>query len=812
MKAIIKTTLLTLAILLGLSNSLHGQVVTPIDSIEYAGVDGSDLNSIDHRVADVMLKDPKGNLTTIRVNHLKKRIEVRNYDGSTWVDLPSIHLKEVPRRGDTINLNGIYYKNELYVSGLFGWDSSGTINYNSVARLKDNKWVDIGTSKLNVQSHRDSIKKAWRHWIHMSVFDTTLLISGLFDSLGTSPTDRCVAWDGNKLNPINLPSVVVDEIHYVGGIKDSLFLFTHNNTTNEDTILVFHNKSLIKRIPNDGWYRGLLKNNGKRIYGYLTRYSPYKKHVTIMTNNSFRSTLVKDNGLWLSEVNVLDRAIWFLSNDGINRHMNGQTSTLSTSLPVFTLDKMKVIGSKIYITTREDLGGHKWKSRLHEIDIDQTATIVGRCYLDLDDDCEFGPGDIPIHNRILSDTTNFNNAITDREGLFSMIVLAREDYTIETFKQIHASASCGGDKVRITNAKKDSTYKIQFPYKPKRTFDLQATLNGGSAIRGRWHSLSIRVQNNSAYYVSDTTYAQVIFDRRITKIDNPNHARSGDTVTFKIAPLKQLQDTQILIRLLLNPVKIVKGDTIRYYLDLMLKDSFPANNKDTLIRKVRSPFDPNFKESMPEGEIYKPVKQIEYTIHFQNVGSASAKKVTVIDTIDPRLPLRYIRVKGTSHRQFYDLHVRNNILTWTFNNIYLPDSATDPEGSKGYINYEAAVVKGFSNVGDQIDNKAFIYFDYEDPIETNIASVSLGDELGIQPDVVSKNGLLVYPNPFSSLISVKNYQVQSDIVTLFDNQGKQIRSAQIAGGKTIDISTEHLASGVYFLRSVNGFTSKIIKY
>ena len=57
-------------------------------------------------------------------------------------------------------------------------------------------------------------------------------------------------------------------------------------------------------------------------------------------------------------------------------------------------------------------------------------------------------------------------------------------------------------------------------------------------------------------------------------------------------------------------------------------------------------------------------------------------------------------------------------LVWTFNNINLPDSATNDSLSKGYITYR---IKPFSGLvtGDTILNNASIYFDFNPPIRTN---------------------------------------------------------------------------------------------
>jgi uncharacterized repeat protein (TIGR01451 family) len=74
-----------------------------------------------------------------------------------------------------------------------------------------------------------------------------------------------------------------------------------------------------------------------------------------------------------------------------------------------------------------------------------------------------------------------------------------------------------------------------------------------------------------------------------------------------------------------------------------------------------------------------------YTIHFQNTGTAPAFNIRLLDTLDANLDLETFQILNYSHYQ--TANVRNNVLTFHFPNIQLPDSTSNPEGSKGYVQY-----------------------------------------------------------------------------------------------------------------------------
>jgi len=137
--------------------------------------------------------------------------------------------------------------------------------------------------------------------------------------------------------------------------------------------------------------------------------------------------------------------------------------------------------------------------------------------------------------------------------------------------------------------------------------------------------------------------------------------------------------------------------------------------------EVTGAYDPNIKSAIPVGigpnhEIAKEWP-LEYTIQFQNTGNDTAFLVVLKDTLSEHLDLSTIQVKGSSHDYTWNLNP-NRELVFTFENILLVDSFTNEPGSHGFILFEITPSTN-SIPGDLIENRAGIYFDFNDPIITN---------------------------------------------------------------------------------------------
>lgn len=109
---------------------------------------------------------------------------------------------------------------------------------------------------------------------------------------------------------------------------------------------------------------------------------------------------------------------------------------------------------------------------------------------------------------------------------------------------------------------------------------------------------------------------------------------------------------------------------------------------------------------------------LTYTIRFQNRGNAPALNVRIADSLSTLLNRRSLRVVGSSHAMVVDTTAGNNVINFRFNNINLPDSASNPALSQGYVIFELSEIVAHTDTS-RISNKSYIYFDTNAPIITN---------------------------------------------------------------------------------------------
>lgn len=226
-------------------------------------------------------------------------------------------------------------------------------------------------------------------------------------------------------------------------------------------------------------------------------------------------------------------------------------------------------------------------------------------------------------------------------------------------------------------------------------------------------------------------------------------------------------------------------------------DFNPANNIDSLHHVVTGSFDPNDKKVNPDGAISPAFvssgNYLEYTIRFQNTGTDTAFTVTVKDTLSANVDISSFETLAVSHNYAVNLK-GNGIAEWRFSNILLPDSTTNEPKSHGFIRYRVKP-KNTLIVGEQVKNKAAIYFDYNAPVITNETINTITVITSINP-VVSGIESKVFPNPTRSVLylQTKGYFYYS----VYDATGKIIVSPIREYNEAI-INADKLARGIYFV-------------
>jgi len=264
-----------------------------------------------------------------------------------------------------------------------------------------------------------------------------------------------------------------------------------------------------------------------------------------------------------------------------------------------------------------------------------------------------------------------------------------------------------------------------------------------------------------------------------------------------------------IIYLFFNATGINIGDTLNSTANItpLAGDAIPADNTTNFSKIVTGPFDPNNKEAIQNGMATNTIYNddyIEYLINFQNVGNDTAHTVIIKDTLDANLDLSTLQIIGASHLQNFGIYDRT--VQFTFNNINLPDSGANLQGSNGFVAYKIKPLNGL-NLGTQINNEAAIYFDNNQPVITNNAFATMSSVTGIKKPN-NFGSIQIYPNPASTILVVDHLSKIGSII-IKDVLGKEVISSSIINTKML-IDVSNLSNGIYFVSINNSEVQKIV--
>ncbi len=169
---------------------------------------------------------------------------------------------------------------------------------------------------------------------------------------------------------------------------------------------------------------------------------------------------------------------------------------------------------------------------------------------------------------------------------------------------------------------------------------------------------------------------------------------------------------------------------IPYVLYIRKNNEWVTLDSNTYQSTIVCAYDPNDKNVEPSGKkderfVLKD-ETLTYTIRFQNTGNAEARDIRIRDTLDPSLDQSTFQLLESSHKVYTEQRGPN--LEFYFRNIWLPDSLTNKEGSKGYLVYS---INANADIEEctVVKNKAGIYFDFNPPVITNSTLNTLVTEI-----------------------------------------------------------------------------------
>ena len=236
------------------------------------------------------------------------------------------------------------------------------------------------------------------------------------------------------------------------------------------------------------------------------------------------------------------------------------------------------------------------------------------------------------------------------------------------------------------------------------------------------------------------------------------------------------------------------------------------NNSSSLTQLIVGAYDPNDKvESRGEKIIYSNFlanDYLNYTIRFENTGTAPAETVKITDVLDSKIDESTVSMVASSHNN--SLEQVGNYLTWKFNNIQLPPSVSSSTIGKGFVSFKAKLKPGFQ-IGDVIPNMAKIYFDTNPAIDTNIFNTEFVSSLS-NLNIDNGNYFTLSPVPAKDFLYITSKQ-QVDIksISVYNMLGQLVQTF-INPSNTINVSTLKTGSYILKMTTENGVgNSKFLK-
>ena len=219
-------------------------------------------------------------------------------------------------------------------------------------------------------------------------------------------------------------------------------------------------------------------------------------------------------------------------------------------------------------------------------------------------------------------------------------------------------------------------------------------------------------------------------------------------------------------------------------------------------------YDPNDKTEIHGPEIvwetFTSNDYLEYTIRFENTGTAAAEKIRIVDVLDAKLNPQTIGFVASSHP--CALEKSGNQLTFVIDDVQLPPSVPDTEIGKGFVTFRIKPTGGYA-LGDIIPNTASIYFDFNPAIVTEEWNTEFVAPLAT--NAFTANSFVLYPNPADDVLNVRGSATSERLlVVVHDMLGKTVLTETVSG-QSLNIAK--LEPGMYLVSVTSGASKSVQK-
>lgn len=633
-------------------------------------------------------------------------------------------------------------------------------------------------------------------WLNMIPVDNKLLITGYFAN-----GDWGYLYDGTNFTVLPTPTTNVANVEdaivynnelYIAGTLDS------NSITGPLDILKLSGSSWVNPV---NWIGGTISpwsNNTKKLLPFNNAlYVVGGNDIFELSNDTahVRATY----GFGLTDAVVYNGEM-YLSNGGTAGTLamgkfDGSSMATITQAPRAV--RYAVFQGEMYAFSR--FGTYNNVNYNHAFRTQAGFTFIsGQVFNDLDQDCALDGNESGIRSMAVEFSSG-DIATTDLSGNYS-INLAPGSYTIDAVYSIDQLTSNVGVNCTLP-------ISVSLSSTASTTQDIGAELAAVedvsvhiiSAWRARYgfdEYYTVVVSNTGQATGSGTLELDIPASVNVVST-GPTATQTGNTLSWSVPAMNPFDQHSYVVTLEIDTNTNNIGDSLALTAKLLgyTNDVDVSNNIDPITQEVRGAYDPNDKQvniTLAEpGHL-----TLDYYIRFQNTGNDTAYKVTVVDSLSTKLDPTTFSMLGATHQ--YEVMLENNIASFVFDNILLPDSSVSQEKSQGGLRFRISTAAALAD-GESVSNDAYIYFDFQQPIHTNHAITQVEAQVSLVEQRLQQLLLEVYPNPAKDIVYLNSTSNQREEVRLTDASGRVLQQISIpAKGKT-QLDIRNLKAGMYFV-------------
>jgi hypothetical protein len=346
--------------------------------------------------------------------------------------------------------------------------------------------------------------------------------------------------------------------------------------------------------------------------------------------------------------------------------------------------------------------------------------IGGTVFYDENQNSVFDSGDYPLAGVAVNNPETGSTAFSNSLGKYAFNVYSSGDYTIESETPTNMLAVTPVSESVPLNEINNPITGIDFGFYPENALVMiDAQVQASNVVCNSLSPVWISLENSGTTFTGINTAltlpAGVIYS---SAYPEPTSI-SGQVLTWDTDLMTPFSYASIGVMVIYPGVEEM-GNLFEFTVNAVSTEDNTVVDTDMYSEELLCAYDPNDKTEFTGHTAMGYVsgeEPLEYIIRFQNTGNYVATDVRIEDQLNANLDRSTFEIVASSHAMEVMID-ENGKSIFMFNDIMLPDSATDQAGSNGFVRFRITPVEGLAH-GNTIENTGQIYFDNNPPIITN---------------------------------------------------------------------------------------------